>query len=156
MKLAKKSLGILVGIGALLGATTASANVCLQQASNADLVSELSRRLYVGGGGGGFGAQATYTCDLYGDLRVGLIGISGAEAKADVTVRNVQNCTRQTTLLSQTRSRISQVTLIGVCDLYGDMQRFSLTPDGTVRRLSEVTIRNFDTCMRQAEALNRP
>jgi hypothetical protein len=158
MKFGTKALGLLMAAGSLLGASSAQANLCLQQATNAELVNELSRRLHFGGGGGNGGlggAQATCRCDLYGDLQLGLIGPTGSEAKADVTVRNAQTCARQRDVLSQFRSRITQISLVGVCDLYGDLQRFSLTPDGTFKRLSEVTIRNVETCLRQADAMNR-
>lgn len=140
-----------------LGVTTAEANVCLQQATNAELVNELSRRLHGGGGGGGGfgGAQASYMCDLYGDLQIGLIGLSGQEAKADVTIRNAGTCGRQRDVLSQFRSRINGVAVLGVCNLYGDLQRFSMTTEGRIQPLSEITIRNMETCLRQADAMNK-
>lgn len=144
-------------LGTLLSvATTAgAANVCLQQATNQELVNELSRRLYVGGGGGGTGAQANYSCDAYGDLRLGLVGPTGEEAKADVSVRNVSLCSRQRDTLTQYRTRINGVSLVGVCDLYGDLIRFSLTTDGRLQKLSDVTIRNMDLCLKQADAMNQ-
>jgi hypothetical protein len=159
MKFSKRLAVVMTGCAAALGASSSYGSACLQQASNAELLNELARRLYVGGGGGGggigIGARANYGCDLYGDLRLGLIGPAGEEAKAEVTIRNGQTCGRQRDVLTQFKSRIGQVALIGVCDLYGDLQRFSLTPDGRIQRLQEVIIRNIDTCLRQADAMNR-
>lgn len=158
MKFEKKSLRLLVAAATLLGASSAPANMCLQQATNAELLNELSRRLQSGGGDGSClgGAQATYTCDRYGfgNLEIALVGLTGSEMKVQVPVRDAQRCARQRDVLSQFRSRITQLAVIGVCDSNGDLWRFSLTPYG-IKRISEIIIRDVETCLQQADAMNR-
>ena len=155
MKMEKAVLGFLAGVALFAQTPAVAANACLHQATNDDLVNELSRRLYVGGGSGGSGAQANYSCDLYGDLRMGLIGPMGTEVKVDVTVRNAQVCAAQRTNLAQMRSRISSVSMVAACDLYGDLERYSFTPDGRIQKLAGVTIRNMSVCLEQARNLNQ-
>ncbi len=153
MRMKNAVLGFLAAV-AVFAQTPAMANVCLQQASNQDLVNELSRRLYVGGGIGS-GAQANYSCDLYGDLRMGLLGPSGTEVKVDISVRNAQVCAAQRTQLTQLRSRIHSVSMVAACDLYGDLERYSFTPDGRIQKLAGVAIRNMNVCLEQARTLNQ-
>lgn len=147
---------IFAAIASVVTTVAAADSTCLKFASNSDILSELNFRLNNGGGGGGGYpmAQASYLCSAYGDLDIFLIGPQGSEVNEQVGMRNPTFCQRQTQTLNAYRRNISAVTIIGVCNSYGDLERFSLTPDGQIRKLSKISLRDINRCLQQAESMN--
>ena len=128
---------------------------CLPQASNDEILRELSRRLNGGPNPGGNESVASYSCDAYGDLEISLVGPTGFEKKSKVMVRSQDNCANQAANLRAHRSRVTRVLLAGICDAYGDLHRFSLTQNGELGDLGTTMIRNAEACLQQAANINQ-
>jgi hypothetical protein len=134
---------------------TAIANTCLQQASNYEILDELNRRLSGGsGGGGGEFAIASYTCSRYGDLEVTVVNSTSQATKVSVDVGNQVQCSDQAGVLNQYRTRIRELTIIGVCGRYGDLDRYSLLPNGSLKKIGSIDVGNQAQCIMQAKKMN--
>ncbi len=130
---------------------------CLHNASNADLITELSTRLNGGSSGGTTTASAagSFTCDSSTNLTIGIVGANGAEQTKQVFTGSAQACQTAATKLGQTRGSITKTALIGVCDSSTNLVRFSATPDGTLTQLSSVFTGSASSCSTQADSLNQ-
>jgi hypothetical protein len=134
-----------------------SSQQCLRQASNADLLAELQARLQASGsssGSTGGGAVASYGCDSSTRLNVSVIAPDGTEKTAQVYVGNADSCNQTATLLNRTRHSISQTELIAICDSSTRLNRFSVTPDGTLQTLAQQYVGSADACIQQANQVN--
>jgi hypothetical protein len=149
-----KSLLSLVA-GLLFFVTASASAVELRDASNQQILDELSFRLGAGGGSGSDASTVRFACDIYGDLIIGLVNASGYETKKDVVIRNQPRCNDQASKLNLKPAAVTSVRLVGICDIYGDLNRFSLTTNGTINQLDSYTVRNYDNCLVQAAAMNK-
>ena len=136
----------------VLSSNAFAADQCLQRATNQDLLDEIGRRL--NGPNPTTSATASYNCDNFGDMLISLVGASGTESTAKVSVRNESGCQDQADALRNTRAKINVTMLAGVCDSFGDLHRFSLTPNGTLSTLSTTTLHDQQACLQQASQMN--
>jgi hypothetical protein len=128
---------------------------CLHNASNADLVAELSTRLSSSGGTTTTsGAAGSFTCDSSTNLTIGIIGPTGTEQTKEIFTGSAATCQTAATKLNATRGSITHTALIGVCDSSTNLQRFSATPDGALTQLSAVFTGSASSCATQADAMN--
>lgn len=146
---------LLIGITALVLLTAGQAQaVDLRDATNRQILDELAHRLNTEGGGNSGGASVWYSCDRYSDVRIAIVGSEGQEVTATVSVRSNDRCIEQIAMLSAAPSTINDVRVIGICDTYGDLNRFALTRGGAANRLSTISVRNYTRCLEQARDLN--
>lgn len=139
-----------------MGATAwADHDECLREANNHELLEEIERRMGGGGGGPGETATARFVCDAYGDLGITLFDSSGNSQQAELYIGTKQKCQEQASVLSNNRQRIRYVEQIALCDTYGDMTTFTLSPDGTLRNQGETHVGSYQDCLSQAEPINR-
>ncbi len=127
--------------------------VDLQFATNDQILSELSRRLN-GGINPIEGAKAIYTCDSTPSLTVSLYGISGVPSEDKVYIGNQTQCASQVEILTKYKSKISQVTVVAVCDGNGYLYRYSLKPDGKIGNKTQTYMESYNSCFTQASAIN--
>lgn len=130
---------------------------CLHNASNSDLIAELSSRLSNGSSGGTTttaGAAGSFTCDSSTNLTIGIIGPTGQEQTKEIFTGSASACQTAATKLGQTRGSITHTSLIGVCDSSTNLVRFSATPDGALTQLSSVFTGSASSCSTQADAMN--
>jgi hypothetical protein len=130
-----------------------SSQQCLHQASNADLIAELSSRLQSGPTNPG-GAVASYSCDSSAQLNISVVSPTGAEHTAQVYVGNGANCQAVMQTLNRNRHSIATTELIAVCDSSAQVNRFSVTPDGNLQTLSSIYVGNMDQCLAQANQID--
>lgn len=150
-----KSRSFLVALAAcLILAATASSAVELRDATNQQLVDELSYRLRVGGGGSGNSSSISYLCDSSSYLKISIVGPSGTESSKQYYLGDSAYCSRQRAVLNTSRGRIERTTVIAICDSSYYLQRFSVTELGVVRDLSNNYIGDSEACFDQARSIN--
>lgn len=127
---------------------------CLQQASDDDLLDELSRRL--GNSTGPIDdeiSEATYTCNgQY--FYISLVSPTGSEARSSVYVTSSTYCSELRSTLSTTKWQISNPTTIALCNgqyLY----RKQLTPSGSINDLNTQYLSSSSECVDTANEINR-
>jgi hypothetical protein len=132
---------------------------CLHQATNQEIIDELQARLAAsgsssGGTTSGDSAAVSFVCDNFANLQFSVVGPNGQEHKDQVTIGSSSTCNDAAQKLNQTRASITHTSLFGVCDNFANLNRWSVTPDGTLTKLSSVTIGSSSTCASQADAMN--
>jgi hypothetical protein len=131
-----------------------SSQQCLRQASNADLLAELSSRLQSGGTNPSGGAVASYSCDSSAQLNISVVSPAGAEHTAQVYIGNSANCQAVMQTLNRNRHSITATELVAVCDSSAQVNRFSVTPAGDLTTLSSIYVGNMDQCLALANQID--
>lgn len=129
--------------------TSAVFAVDLTQATNAQLLDELSRRLT--GGQSGTTAFANYLCDS-NYLKVSLVGEKTGETS--LYLGSQERCTQQTQILNRFKSKISSLTVIALCDS-NYLKRFKLLPSGEVKEIDSLYLGDYNKCFDQARPINQ-
>ncbi len=125
----------------------------LSQATNADLLNEVARRM---GGSPAVSeySSASYLCDSNGNLQINLLSALGNEAQRRVNFYNMSQCQSQSAVLISNATKIFRIRQIAVCDSNGNMLRYSLSPQGTISDLAGLNLYNMSECLKQAELIN--
>jgi hypothetical protein len=141
-------------ISLLLASLTYQAHaVELRDASNQQLLQELSYRL---GSGGPTqeSAIASYTCDNFDRLNISVISSSGQEATAMWGMANTDVCTNTASLLNSNKGNITRNTLIAGCNNFNRLQRYTVTTTGRLSKLPDVATRTAEECIAQSNDIN--
>ncbi len=131
--------------------SSAHANQCLSEATNEELLSEISRRMGQGGGGES-GVQVTFQCDAGYNLVVSAVnldtGVSG-----DFQAYSHQ-CGTDRDLFSQRLggSPLRGGKLIAWCDGGYNLVKLNITVSG---RLNLISKKYSSQCQQDADAINR-
>lgn len=137
-----------------VGINAVADHSCLVNATNSDLVNEVSRRLQ------GTtpppppaGATVVLSCDSY-RLKISLTPAVGNEVSTYVDGNDAASC--QSTLQSVGGPVISinRKKIIGICDTYR-LKRVELNPLGEAKALSYMDLSNAKECATTADALNK-
>lgn len=130
-------------------------NRCLQNASDDDLIQELSRRLNTGGGGGGHhdrGALVNYNCQ--GNYLHYYITADNVDYQNDVRADTSDHCLEVSRALNANRDHISGSAVIYICE--GNyMNRYKIYEEGRTEELSEIRYNSSQECREQALQLNQ-
>lgn len=141
---------------AIAGSASAASAVDLRDATNQQILDELSYRLRAGGGGGGGsgGARAMYSCDSSSYLQISVVNSSGSETTESVYIGSSSNCNSQVQTLNANRARITDTVIAAVCDSSAYLKRFSITREGVMSELQARYIGSMTNCLSQAEVIN--
>lgn len=137
-----------------LVSSTSLLAVELTQASNQQILDELSRRL--GGGSAPIPtptASAAFICDSNSDLVISLTG-RDTSSSLSIPTSGSNNCLSQTSVLTTHRSRIAVTSLIGVCDLNWDLHRISLNTSGLATEIGKTPMSGSTRCLDAASQMN--
>ncbi len=142
-----------IAIAVMSSIGLAQSTQCLRQASNAELLNEIDRRLGGHGGGSQGYARADYMC-RGSELIISHLSVNGTESTETVDIVYSSRCQDAVTTLRQNASIISSVRSIGVC-VGGMLHRFNLSVNQLVR--SEPRDFVYESrCQDEARRLNGP
>lgn len=118
----------------------------LEQATNQQLLNEVSRRM----GTQVSEANVTYICSDYS------MNVETTSAKTSVhrsfNMGDVKQCQEQAKILVANRSHITRLTTAAICS-DDNLNKLTLKPDGSMT-VSTVYVGNYDGCFSQARQIN--
>lgn len=145
---------LIVTFALCLSALAASA-VELSEATNRQLIQELSRRLNSGGGEGG-SAILTYLCDGSGYLKIESLNSSGASKSESIYLSERAKCEAQAALLRANKNKAYGLMLFALCDGSGYLHKYSANETGEIKKLSSTYLSSYEACLPQAKGINAP
>lgn len=125
----------------------------LRDATNQQILDELSFRLRSGGQVEQL--LTTFTCDSDGDMVIRIIPTNGNPEKTVRIANSAQSCEAQIVDLERTFSSISRPTILSVCDLLGELRKFSVFPKGTITPAGVSKTSSFQVCLQQSKIFNQ-
>ncbi|MFZ4715210.1 MAG: hypothetical protein ACOYL6_15920 [Bacteriovoracaceae bacterium] len=146
----------------LLISNTFAADVCLQSASNNELLTELSRRLTSPQPQPVLSsAFMSYSCrENSGPTALTFTAVNsltGVETKAEFWTGSIQACNENISILSSIKARIFQSTMIAGCNWVGrgyGLSKKMIFPDGQIKDLSQKIYDQEAQCEAQAKLIN--
>ncbi len=138
-------------LGILLSLTSIQA-VELSKASDEEILTELSRRLAVGGNSNGK-AVVIYACNTYGDLIITIAGPAGTEEKSYRDL-GVPRCEAQIAILRKYKAEVKGTVMAAVCNSYGDLLKIPMYGSGKFGTETGNGTSGYDACMVQAKIIN--
>ena len=132
-------------------ASTAQA-VELRQATDQQLISELSRRLN-GGDGGSNAVMVNLNCNSY-QLQINLTSLNGTVGSDSMNFSSSSKCSNFISLFGSTVT-LRGNKIIGACTSY-QLNRKLLKLNATVENLPAINYNSSTECDSAASALNRP
>lgn len=142
-------------LSAILLAPSAQA-VELRNATNQQLIDELSHRLSSdGGGGGNQGFSTTVVCD-HADLEVSIYDVNFQRiAFLEDYVGSTDRCRELLDVLNlKASNRVKAGQQLAFCD-HADLEIYGVLPDGKLQKVSDVYKGSPDACWTAATAYNR-
>ena len=124
---------------------------CLTQATNQELVNEIGRRMNLPTPAQE--AIASYECDLYGVLTISLLSNQAIQSQT-VKINQSSACQKAAVELTTFRSRILKPSFAAVCDIYGTLFKFGMTPSGGLSLVSNNDMGTQSQCTKTATAIN--
>lgn len=121
----------------------------LHEATNEQLLSELSRRLSQTPPAP-VEAFASYMCNPQYEMKIELVAESGSAVSESVYLG--ASCGSTAQKLTEKRSRITKTTVIAVCTPQYSLIKYSLTPAGALKKISDTYIGSG--CSQQADQIN--
>jgi hypothetical protein len=141
----------IIFLAAILTASSAFADRCLENASNSELLDEISRRMDGSGSGQGLSNLSVY-CNSY-NLVVSLVDLNGQEKTIPTSLSTAQECSRQLELIGNI-SRYQSGSILKFCNSY-NMARIQVRNDN-IQTLSPISFSTQVECEAQLRSVNRP
>lgn len=104
--------------------------------------------------GAAVNAVGTFVCDASTNLQIRVVGATGQEKTDQVFVGSSTRCSAAAEALGRTRREIRRTVTLGVCDASTDLQRFTVTANGDLRKLPSVFFGSSSACASNASVLN--
>ena len=146
---------LLLAVIALAFSATTYANTCVEDATNQELMDEISRRLYIGDPGPGDDILISATCNSY-QLELTNTNLNkGTETNLTMNVGTTSNCRSVADLVNSRlgSSPKDRGAVIAACNSY-QLYRVLASTDGGLKQLKTKNLGTTSNCKREADRLN--
>ncbi len=143
--------------GFVVGSSVASANTCLENSTNLEIINELRYRLDTGTGGGQGSVSATFLCGSNATLSVNAVNLNTGETSGYKMSTGDWTTCRNTADLLTTKvgnKSLNGGVIFAVCVSNATLKKVLISPTVGVKEVESTSTGDWTTCRNTADKIN--